>query len=104
MSEPAYAHYTVEREAGEKPATPWKTLVQALRWGWRRPSQRRVLIDPRVAVDVTDTVRVRGRDGIVVLSETFDDRRRSEAREAQITSDLLALDLQRFRKTYKIGP
>jgi hypothetical protein len=103
MSEPAYTHYTVEREAGEKPATPWKTFVQALRWGWRNIGRRRTLIDPRVAFHVTDIVRVRDREGTVVFSETFDDRRRSEAREAQITSDLLALDLLRFRTTYKIG-
>jgi len=106
VSEPAYAHYRVDREESEKPATPWRTLVQALKWGWRgllrRVSKRSVAIDPRVAVDVTDVIRVRDRDGNVVLAETFDRRDRSEAREAQITADLLAMDLSTFRKAYKI--
>ena len=107
MSEPAYAHYTVEREANESPADPKRTFRQALRWGWRgaigRIRARGVLIDPRVAVAVSDTVRIHDLAGTVVWSKTFDDRDSSEASEAKITSDLLALDVESFRQAYGIG-
>jgi len=107
VSDPAYAHYTVEREASEKPADPRKTFVQAMRWGWRGALGRilrrqRAVIDPRVAIEVSDVVRVRDRRGAVVLSETFDNRERSEARQAQITNDLLELDVDAFRRAYEI--
>ena len=109
VSDPAYAHYTVERETSDKPADPRKTFVQALRWGWRgslrrllRGRGRGAVIDPQVALDVTDVVRVIDRSGSAVLTETFDGHARSEARRNQITSDLLSLDVDRFRKKYRI--
>ena len=107
MTEPAYAHYTVDRKLTESEADPKRTFVQALRWGWRgvlrRVRARGVLIDPRVAVAVNDTVRILDRDGTVVWSRTFDQRDRSEESEAKITSDLLELPLDSFREAYGIG-
>ena len=114
MTEPAYVHYTVERESSESPADPKRAFVQAMKWGWRgiirrtvsylrreRPAQ--VLIDPQVAFDIHDVVRVKDRLGTVVLSETFDNPHKSEAREHEITTALLELDVERFRETYGIG-
>ena len=114
MADPAYVHYTVERETSEAPADPKRTFVQAFRWGWRGLSKRlmdfvrrerrtQVLIDPQVAFDISDVVRVKDRAGTVVLSETFDNPYKSEARENEITTALLELDVERFRSTYGIG-
>jgi hypothetical protein len=109
VSDPAYAHYTLERRTSEKPADPKKAFVQALKWGWRgalgrlfRKGHRFHLIDPRAALDVTDTVKLKDIAGTVIMTETFDSRDGSEARANQITSDLLRLDVDRFRETYGI--
>lgn len=114
MNEPAYAHYTVEREVSDAAADPKKTFTQALRWGWRgsfrrtvdflrRKRKSQVLIDPQVAFDIADVVRIKDRSGVVVLSETFDNPYKSEARHDQITTDLLGMDVMRFRETYGIS-
>ena len=114
MTEPAYAHYTVERETSETPADPRRTFVQALKWGWRgiirrvvsylrRERRAQVLLDPQVAFDIHDVVRVKDRSGAVVMSETFDNPHKSEAREHEITTALLELDVAHFRETYGIG-
>ena len=114
MDEPAYAHYTVEREVSDAAADPKKAFTQALRWGWRGSSRRtvdflrrkrksQVFIDPQVAFHIADVVRVKDRSGLVVLSETFDDPHKSEARHDLITTDLLGMDVTRFRETYGIG-
>ena len=114
MKEPAYAHYTVERETSDAVADPKKAFTQALRWGWkgslrrsidfvRRKRKSQVFIDPQVAFHIADAVRVKDRSGLVVLSEVFDDPHKSEARHARITSDLLGMDVSRFRETYGIG-
>jgi hypothetical protein len=115
VSDPAYAHYTVEREASDEIADPRRTFVQALKWGWRgsfrriadfllRKRARQVLIDPQVAFHIADVVRVKDRAGVIVLSERFDNPYKSEARHTQITSDLLRLDVARFRDVYGIDP
>ena len=109
VSDPAYAHYTVEFETSEKRADPRKTFAQALRWGWRGAfgrllrSRGRGVIDPRVALDVCDVVRLKDRSGSPVMSETFDNHDRSDARRNEITSDLLSLDVDDFRRTYGIS-
>lgn len=111
MAEPAYAHYTVSRETSRKPADPKRMFVQALRWGWRgfggrlrsflrRERRNQVLIDPKVAIEIADVVVIKDLSGAVVLSETFDNPFKSEARHNQITSDLLELEVDRFRETY----
>jgi hypothetical protein len=115
VSDPAYAHYTVERETSDAAADPKRAFKQAVRWGWRgsfgrtlefllRKRRKNVFIDPQVAFHVADVVRVKDRSGAVVLSETFDDPNKSEAREHAITSALLELDVERFREVYGIGP
>jgi hypothetical protein len=115
VSDPAYAHYTVEREVSQTQADPKKAFVQAVRWGWRgsvrrisefmlRKRRAQVLIDPQVAFHVADVVRVKDRAGAVVLSETFDNPHKGEAREHEITSALLEMDVARFREAYGIGP
>jgi hypothetical protein len=115
VKEPAYAHYTVERETSDAAAEPKKAFTQALRWGWRgslrrsidflrRKRKSHVFIDPQVAFHVADVVRVKDRSGLVVLSEVFDNPYKSEARHTQITTDLLQMDVTRFRDTYGIGP
>jgi hypothetical protein len=114
VKEPAYAHYTVERETSDAAADPKKAFTQALRWGWkgslrrsidflRRKRKAKVFIDPQVAFHVADVVRVKDRSGDVVLSETFDNPYKSEARHDQITTDLLGMDVTRFRETYGIS-
>lgn len=111
MADPAYAHYTVSLETSRKPAHPKRAFRQAFRWGWRgfgvrlrsylkRERRNQVLLDPRVALEVADVVVIKDRSGAVVLSETFDDPFKSEARHNRITADLLELDLDRFRDTY----
>jgi hypothetical protein len=113
VGEPAYSYYTVERETSESPADPKRAFVQAMRWGWRGMARRvvsylrrqrrtQVLIDPQVAFDINDVVRVRDRSGAVVLSETFDDPYKSEARHDEITAALLELDVDRFRAAFGI--
>ena len=115
MKEPAYAHYTVERESSDTAADPKRAFIQAVRWGWRgsfrrlldflrRKRKNQILIDPQVAFDIADVVRVKDRSGLVVLSEEFDNPYKSEARHTQITTDLLQMDVTRFRDTYGIGP
>lgn len=115
MADPAYAHYTVSRETSRKPADPKRMFVQALRWGWRgfparlwsflkRERRNQVFIDPKVATEVADVVVIKDTSGGVVLEETFDNPFKSEARHNQITSDLLDLDVERFRETYGLHP
>jgi hypothetical protein len=111
VAEPAYAHYTVSRDTSRKPADPKRMFVQALRWGWRgfgsrlrsflrRERRNQVLIDPKVAMEIADVVVIKDLTGAVVLSETFDNPFKSEARHNQITSDLLSLTVELFRETY----
>jgi len=115
VNDPAYAHYTVERETSEEVADPKRTFVQAFKWGWRgsprrivdfllRRRKQQVLIDPQVAFHIADVVRVKDRSGSVVLSEKFDNPYKSEARHDQITSDLLKLEVSRFRDAYGLDP
>lgn len=111
MADPAYAHYTVSLETSRKPADPKRAFVQALRWGWRgfgsrlrsflkRERRNQVLIDSKVAIEVADVVIVKDLSGAVVLSETFNNPFKGEARHNQITSDLLSLTVERFREAY----
>ena len=76
----------------------------------RQPIARRIprmrkdhVADLDVTVVVRDVVRLRDRSGAVVYETTLDRRDEGEALEHQITSDLIALDLEGFRRKYRIA-
>ena len=110
MTDPAYAHYTVEHETSESDASPALMRQNLFRKSWRALKHRatyRLPGDtkiPRVDADITvvvrDLVRIRDRSGEVAFEKALDKRAESEALHAQITHDLLAMDAGAFRAKY----
>jgi hypothetical protein len=112
VTDPAYAHYTVEHETAESDATPAMMRVNLFRKSWRALKHRATYrlpgpgkvprVDADITVVVRDLVRIRDRDGGVAFEKIVDKRAAGEALHAQITSDLLELDSGAFRAKYRL--
>ena len=110
MTDPAYAHYTVERETSEADATRPMMRRNLMRKGWsalkhrathRLPGTSKIpRVDADIAVVVRDLVRIRDRSGRVAFEAVVDKRAESEALHARITDDLLVMDAGAFRAKY----
>lgn len=114
MTEPAHVRYLVEWESPEQPGEAEQAVERV------RSSSRDVVsdvsralqgldpiptgTDPDLAIRIHDVVRIREHDGRVVFEKEFDGHRASRRLHDRISSDLLLLDVDRFRKKYAILP
>ena len=100
MSDPAYAHYRVQRtlsdvEPESRKAKEWPPRPRP---GGRAPTYRDMATTPKFAVH--DVVQIFDREGRSVWSTSFDLREDGERFETQILDDVLHLDVDAFRAKY----
>jgi hypothetical protein len=112
VTEPAYAHYTVERETSESEASRVEMRRNVFRKGWKAVKHRATYrlpnadpgprADADISVIVRDVVRILDRDRRVVRETVVAGRALSETLQTEITHDLLTLDVAAFRAKYGI--